>query len=228
MEIFKTAKEALAIVQSDQTIMVGGFGLVGAPLTLIEELVELNIKDLTIISNNLGEQGKGLGKLLQQKKVKKAIGSYFTSNRDVGEAYQRGEIEIELLPQGTLAESIRAGGAGIGGYYTKTSVGTDLAKEKEIKMIDGEAYVFEKALKADVAIIRAHKADTLGNLIYYKTARNFNPIMATAAKYVVAEVDEIVEVGQLKSDEIVTPHLFIDGVIVAKKVLTKDGVVEND
>lgn len=228
MEIFKTAKEALAIVQSDQTIMVGGFGLVGAPLTLIDELVELNIKDLTIISNNLGEQGKGLGKLLQQKKVKKAIGSYFTSNRDVGEAYQRGEIEIELLPQGTLAESIRAGGAGIGGYYTKTSVGTDLAKEKEIKMIDGEAYVFEKALKADVAIIRAHKADTLGNLIYYKTARNFNPIMATAAKYVVAEVDEIVEVGQLKSDEIVTPHLFIDGVIVAKKVLTKDGVVEND
>lgn len=228
MEIFKTAKEALAIVQSDQTIMVGGFGLVGAPLTLIDELVELNIKDLTIISNNLGEQGKGLGKLLQQKKVKKAIGSYFTSNRDVGEAYQRGEIEIELLPQGTLAESIRAGGAGIGGYYTKTSVGTDLAKEKEIKMIDGEAYVFEKALKADVAIIRAHKADTLGNLIYYKTARNFNPIMATAAKYVVAEVDEIVEVGQLKSDEIVTPHLFIDGVIEAKKVLTKDGVVEND
>lgn len=227
MKIFKTEKEALATVQSNQTIMVGGFGLVGAPLTLIDALVELNVKDLTIISNNLGEQGKGLGKLLQQKKVKKAIGSYFTSNRDVGEAYQRGELEIELMPQGTLAESIRAGGAGIGGYYTKTSVGTDLAKGKETKVIDGEEYVFEKALKADVAIIRAHKADTLGNLIYYKTARNFNPIMATAAKYVVAEVDEIVEVGQLKSDEIVTPHLFIDGVIVAKKVLTKDGVVNN-
>ncbi|MFJ7648673.1 CoA transferase subunit A [Lysinibacillus sp. NPDC097279] len=227
MKIYESVEQALSCVESGQTIMVGGFGLVGGPLTLIDALVELEINDLTIISNNLGEKGKGLGKLLEQKKVKKAIGSYFTGNRDVGEAFQRGELEIELLPQGTLAESIRAGGAGIGGYYTKTSVGTDLAKGKETKLINGEEYVFEQALKADVAIIRAHKADRLGNLVYYKTARNFNPIMATAAKTVIVEVDEIVEAGELSSDEIITPHLFIDRVIVAQKILTKEGVVDH-
>ncbi|MEK5330327.1 MULTISPECIES: CoA transferase subunit A [unclassified Lysinibacillus] len=227
MKIYESVEQALSCVESGQTIMVGGFGLVGGPLTLIDALVELEVNDLTIISNNLGEKGKGLGKLLEQKKVKKAIGSYFTGNRDVGEAFQRGELEIELLPQGTLAESIRAGGAGIGGYYTKTSFGTDLAKGKETKIINGEEYVFEEALKADVAIIRAHKADRLGNLVYYKTARNFNPIMATAAKTVIVEVDEIVEAGELSSDDIITPHLFIDRVIVAQKILTKEGVVEN-
>ncbi|MFJ5766266.1 CoA transferase subunit A [Lysinibacillus sp. NPDC093210] len=227
MKIYESVEQALSCVESGQTIMVGGFGLVGGPLTLIDALVELEVNDLTIISNNLGEKGKGLGKLLEQKKVKKAIGSYFTGNRDVGEAFQRGELEIELLPQGTLAESIRAGGAGIGGYYTKTSFGTDLAKGKETKIINGEEYVFEEALKADVAIIRAHKADRLGNLVYYKTARNFNPIMATAAKTVIVEVDEIVEAGELSSDNIITPHLFIDRVIVAQKILTKEGVVDH-
>ncbi|MFJ7408139.1 MULTISPECIES: CoA transferase subunit A [unclassified Lysinibacillus] len=227
MKIYESVEQALSCVESGQTIMVGGFGLVGGPLTLIDALVELDVNDLTIISNNLGEKGKGLGKLLEQKKVKKAIGSYFTGNRDVGEAFQRGELEIELLPQGTLAESIRAGGAGIGGYYTKTSFGTDLAKGKETKIINGEEYVFEEALKADVAIIRAYKADRLGNLVYYKTARNFNPIMATAAKTVIVEVDEIVEAGELSSDDIITPHLFIDRVIVAQKILTKEGVVDH-
>ncbi|EON73729.1 CoA transferase subunit A [Lysinibacillus sphaericus] len=227
MKIYESVEQALSCVESGQTIMVGGFGLVGGPLTLIDALVELDVNNLTIISNNLGEKGKGLGKLLEQKKVKKAIGSYFTGNRDVGEAFQRGELEIDLLPQGTLAESIRAGGAGIGGYYTKTSVGTDLAIGKETKVINGEEYVFEEALKADVAIIRAHKADRLGNLVYYKTARNFNPIMATAAKTVVVEVDEIVEAGELSSDEIITPHLFIDRMVVAQKILTKEGVVEH-
>ncbi|MFB7159490.1 CoA transferase subunit A [Lysinibacillus sp. NPDC056232] len=227
MKIYDSVKQALSCVESGQTIMVGGFGLIGGPLTLIDALVELDVNNLTIISNNLGEKGKGLGKLLEQKKVKKAIGSYFTGNRDVGDAFQRGEIEIDLLPQGTLAESIRAGGAGIGGYYTKTSVGTDLAKGKETKIINGEEYIFEKALKADVAIIRAHKADTLGNLVYYKTARNFNPLMATAAETVIVEVDEIVEAGQLNSDEIITSHLFINRIIVAKKILTKEGVVEH-
>ena len=225
MQFYESAQQALEKVKTGDTIMVGGFGLVGAPLTLIQGLVEKEVCDLTIVSNNLGEQGKGLGILLQQKKVKKAIGSYFTSNRDVGDALQRGEIEVELLPQGTLAESIRAGGAGIGGYYTKTAVGTELAKGKETKEIDGEQYIFEKALVADVSIIRAQKADKLGNLVYYKTAQNFNPLMATAAKYVIAEVDEIVEVGQLQPNEIQTPHLFIDAIILAKQVLTKDGVV---
>ncbi|MEK4131106.1 3-oxoacid CoA-transferase subunit A [Solibacillus sp. FSL W8-0474] len=226
MKIFNTAQEALAKVKSGDTIMVGGFGLIGAPLTLIDGLVEMNINELTIISNNLGEQGKGLGILLQQKKVKRAIGSYFTSNRDVGDAMQLGELTVELLPQGTLSESIRAGGAGIGGYYTKTAVGTELANGKEIKIIDGEQYVFEKALVADVSLIRARKADKLGNLVYYKTAQNFNPLMATAARYVIAEVEEIVEVGELNPNEITTPHLFVDAIILAKRVLTKDGVKE--
>lgn len=228
MKIYDTAEQALEQLTSNQTIMVGGFGLIGGPLTLIDALVEKDISNLTIISNNLGEKGEGLGKFLLQKKVKKAIGSYFTGNRDVGEAFQRGELEIDLTPQGTLAESIRAGGAGIGGYYTKTTVGTDLALGKEVKRIRGEDYVFEESLVADVAMIRAYKADRLGNLVYYKTARNFNPLMATAAKYVIAEVDEIVEVGELKADEIITPHLYVNAVIVAKKVLTREGVVEID
>lgn len=224
MKYFESAEQALSCVESGQTIMVGGFGLVGGPLTLIDELVEYDVNDLTIISNNLGEKGEGLGKLLEYNKIKKAIGSYFTGNKDVGEALLQGKIEVQLLPQGTLAEAIRAGGAGIGGFYTKTSVGTALAEGKETKVIDGEEYVFEKALKADVAIIRAHKADKLGNLVYYKTARNFNPLMATAAKVVIAEVDEIVEVGDLGSDEIVTPHLFVDRIIIAEKILTREGV----
>ncbi|MCM3176508.1 CoA transferase subunit A [Cytobacillus horneckiae] len=228
MKVYSDAAEALQSVKSNQTIMVGGFGLVGAPLTLIDELTRKEIDGLTVISNNLGEKGKGLGILVNQKKIKKGIGSYFTSNRDVGDAYQKGELELELLPQGTLAESMRAGGAGLGGYYTKTGVGTDLAKGKEERVIDGITYVFEPAIKADVALIRAWKADTLGNLVYYKTAQNFNPLMATAADVVIAEVDEIVEAGELSPEEIVTPHLFVDGIIRAEKILTKDGVVSNE
>ncbi|WHY70969.1 CoA transferase subunit A [Fictibacillus enclensis] len=218
---------ALEAVKTGDTIMVGGFGLIGAPLTLIDALTNKDVKDLTIISNNLGEKGKGLGILLGQKKIKKGIGSYFTSNRDVGDAYQRGEIELELLPQGTLSESIRAGGAGIGGYYTKTGVGTELAKNKEEREINGERYIFEQAIRANVALIRAWKADTLGNLVYYKTARNFNPVMATAADVVIAEVDEIVEPGELSPEEIVTPHLFVDGILLASKILTNEGVVSH-
>lgn len=221
----KNVKEALAYVQSGHTLMVGGFGLVGAPLTLIEELTCMDVRNLTIISNNLGEAGKGLGLLLRQRQIKKVIGSYFTSNREVGDAYIQGKIELELLPQGTLSESIRAGGAGIGGYYTKTSVGTDLGKGKETRIINGETYVFEPALHADVALIRAHKADMLGNLVYYKTARNFNPLMATAADYVIAEVDEIVEPGELSPEEIITPHLFVDAIVQSQLILTKEGVI---
>lgn len=194
---------------------------------MIDALTNKDVKDLTVISNNLGEKGKGLGILLGQKKIKKGIGSYFTSNRDVGDAYQRGEIELELLPQGTLSESIRAGGAGIGGYYTKTGVGTELAKNKEEREINGERYIFEPAIRANVALIRAWKADTLGNLVYYKTARNFNPVMATAADVVIAEVDEIVEPGELSPEEIVTPHLFVDGILLASKILTNEGVVSH-
>lgn len=217
--------QALECIKSGDTVLVGGFGLIGAPLTLIEGLTERDVTDLTIVSNNLGESGKGLGILLNQNKIKKGIGSYFTSNRDVGDKYQNGEIELELLPQGTLAESLRAGGAGLGGYYTTTGVGTDLAIGKEEREIDGIHYILEKAIRADVALIRAHKADTLGNLVYYKTARNFNPLMATAAKIVIVEVDEIVEAGELNPEEVVTPFIYIDTIVKAQQVLTKEGVV---
>ena len=224
-KVMDNIQDALSVVKSGDTVLVGGFGLIGAPLSLIDGLTEKEVKDLTIVSNNLGESGKGLGILLNQDKIKKGIGSYFTSNRDVGDKYQKGEIELELLPQGTLAESLRAGGAGLGGYYTTTGVGTDLAKGKEEREIDGVQYILEKAIRADVALIRAHKADTLGNLVYYKTARNFNPLMATAAKKVIVEVDEIVELGELNPEEIVTPFLYVDVIIKAQQVLTKDGVV---
>lgn len=218
------AYQATAEIRSGQTLMVGGFGLVGAPLTLIEELSEQKADHLTILSNNLGEPGEGLGKLLRQGKVAKAVGSYFTSNREVGEAFNKGRIKIELLPQGTFAEAIRSGGSGIGGFYTKTGVGTELAKGKEIRNIAGELYLFIPALRADVALIKAHRADTLGNLVYYKTARNFNPIMATAANYVIAEVDEIVDSGCLSPEEIITPHLFVDRIVRSTQILTKEGV----
>ncbi|GAA0449771.1 CoA transferase subunit A [Alkalibacillus silvisoli] len=223
-ELICTAKEAVYHIDDGACIMVGGFGLIGAPLTLIDALTKSDLYDLTVISNNVGEAGKGLGMLLRQGKLNKAIGSYFTSNREVAKAYHQGQIDLELLPQGTFSEAIRAGGAGIGGFYTKTAVGTELAYGKETKVIDGEEYLFEKALTADVALIRAKKADRKGNLVYYKTARNFNPMMATAARTVIAEVDEIVEVGELLPEEIVTPHLYVDQVVQSELVLTKDGV----
>lgn len=164
----------------------------------------------------MGEEDKGLGKLLTNGNLKKAIGSYFTTNRDAVKAWKQGKLELELIPQGTLAEAIRCGGAGIGGFYTKTAVGTSLAEGKELKEIDGEVYVFEKAIKGDVAIIKASKADRLGNLIYHKTARNFNPLMATAADIVIAEVDEIVESGTFSPESIVTPHLYVDYIVLNK------------
>ena len=224
-KVKNSMQEALQVVKSGDTLLVGGFGLIGAPLSLIEGLLELDVKDLTIVSNNLGESGKGLGKLLNQGKIRKAIGSYFTSNRDVGEVYKRGEIELELNPQGTLAERMRAGGAGIPAFYTPTCQGTLLAEGKEEREFDGKLYVMEKALRGNVALIRAQKADTLGNLVYYKTARNFNPVMATAADYVIAEVDEIVEPGELDPEAVITPHLFVNAIVKATHILTKEGVV---
>lgn len=200
--------------------MVGGFGLVGCPLTLISALEERGLRDLVVISNNLGEPGLGLGSLLLQKRIKKAIGSFFTSNPDVAQAHERGELEVELLPQGTFCEAIRAGGAGLGGFYTPTGVGTQLAEHREVCEIDGRRYLFQERLWADYALIRAYKADELGNLTYYKTARNFNPVMATAASRVIAEVDEIVEVGALSPEEIITPHLYVDTLVLSN---TADG-----
>lgn len=206
--------EALAHVRPGHTVMVGGFGLVGAPLTLIAALLEApDARDLTVISNNIGEPGRGLGRLLPARRLRKAIGSYFTSNREVVHAHLAGELEVELLPQGTLAEAIRAGGAGIGAFYVRTGAGTLLAEGREQREFDGETYLLQRPLKADVALIRAERADEAGNLVYRRTARNFNPDMATAARTVIAEVDEIVPVGELPPELIATPHLFVDHLV---------------
>lgn len=209
-----TADEAINKIPSGSSIMVGGFGLVGCPIKLVNSLANSTLQELTIISNNLGEAGEGLGRLVLNKQVKKAIGSYFTSNKDVVEAYQKGEIEIELLPQGTMSEAIRAGGAGIGGFYTPVSVGTMLAKDKETKRIENKEYVLQTPIQADFAFIKAKKADKYGNLVYSKSSRNFNPVMATAAKVTIAEVDELVDVGKLNPEEVVTPHLYVDYIVV--------------
>lgn len=215
-----SAEEAISRAVFDgATLMVGGFGLAGKPLTLVRALNASAFGGLTIVSNNLGEAGRYLGETLLLGKVKRAIGSYFTTNPDVGKAHLAGRLEVTLLPQGTLAEAMRAAGAGLGGFYTPTGVGTLLAEGKETRVINGRAYLFQEPLAADVALVRAHKADRLGNLVYLKTARNFNPVMATAGRTVIAEVDEIVETGALDPEEIVTPHLYVDYLVAARERL---------
>jgi 3-oxoacid CoA-transferase subunit A/3-oxoadipate CoA-transferase alpha subunit len=212
----RAVAEALAPIVDGATLMVGGFGLVGAPLALIEGLIaHTDVGGLTVISNNLGEPGRGLGRLLSEGRVRKAVGSYFTSNPDVVAAHLEGRLEIELLPQGTMAEAIRAGGAGIGGFYTRTGWGTALGEGHEERVIRGEPHIYQESLRADVALVRARVADELGNLVYDKTARNFNPDMATAADLVIVEVDEIVPVGALDPERIVTPHLYVDTLVLS-------------
>ncbi len=215
-----SAEEAIARVLFDgAVVMVGGFGLVGMPLTLVTALNESPRKDLTVISNNLAEPGRYLGRALLLGKVRHAIGTYFTTNPDVVRAHAEGRIACTVMPQGTFAEAIRAGGAGLGGFYTPTAVGTLLAEGREVREIRGKRYLFQEPLTADVALIRASRADRLGNLVYSKTARNFNPGRATAAKVVVTEVDEIVDVGALDPEKIATPHLYVDHVVLAKERL---------
>lgn len=210
-----SAAQAAEMVERRFTVMVGGFGLVGKPLTLVEALLDNSeATELTVISNNLGEPGRGLGRLLLEGRIAKAIGSFFTSNPDAVAAHARGDLGVELIPQGTLAEAIRAGGAGIGAFYVRTGVGTKIADGREVREIDGERYLLCHALHADVALVRAKRADTLGNLVYDKTARNFNPDMATAADLVIAEVDEIVDLGELDPEEVITPHLLVDHLVV--------------
>jgi 3-oxoacid CoA-transferase A subunit len=211
-----SAEQAVSRIRDGDTVMVGGFGLVGAPLTLIDALVEGSAaRDLTVISNNVGEAGRGLGLLLRQGRIRKAIASYFTSNPEAVAAAQAGEIEYELLPQGTLAEAIRAGGAGLGGFLTPVGAGTDLAAGKEHRDIDGVPHVLERPLRADAALVYAARADELGNLWYRRTARNFNPAMATAAAYCAAEAGEVVPIGGIEAENVHTPHLYID-VLVAR------------
>lgn len=211
-----TAEQAAALVKNGDTIFGGGFGMTGNPVHLMHALAKTATKNLTYIGNNVGEPNLGGGKLLLNGQIKKMIGSFFTSNPDAVKAAQSGAVEYELLPQGTLAEAIRAGGAGIGGFYTPTSAGTVIAKNKEVKPIDGKEYVFEKALRANVAFIRAWKADTAGNLQYRMTEQNFNKAMATAADIVVAEVEHIVPVGAIEPENIHTPCCYVDYLVEAK------------
>jgi 3-oxoacid CoA-transferase A subunit len=211
-------EEAVARVRTGDTVMVGGFGLVGAPLTLIDALVEASdAAELTIVSNNVGEAGRGLGLLLRQGRIRKAIASYFTSNPEAVAAVNAGELEYELLPQGTFAEAIRAGGAGIGGFYTPVGAGTLLAEGKEERLLGGVPHVLERPLRANVALVYAARADELGNLWYRRTARNFNPLMATAADLTVAEAGEILPVGGLEPESVVTPHLYVDLLVESRR-----------
>ena len=215
-----TAEEVVRTVLFDgATVMVGGFGLAGAPMTVVSAVNASALRDLTIISNNLAETGVHLGRTLLLGKIRRAVGSYFSTNPDVGRAHAEGRLEVTLVPQGTFAEAIRAGGAGLGGFYTPTGVGTLLAEGRETREIGGRRFLFQEPITADVALVRAHKADVLGNLIYRETARNFNPLMATAARIVVAEVDEVVPRGELDPEQIVTPHLYVDHLVLAKERL---------
>ena len=208
-----TIAQAMEHVKDGDRVMVGGFGLRGTPDALVDALVATNKKDLTIISNDLGSPNVGLGKLLTNKMIKGLIGNYYNWNPDAVEAYNRGEIQVKLIPQGSFAESIRAAGVGIPAYYTLASAGTPLGEGKETRVYNGKTYVLEEAIHADVALIQAYKADRLGNLVYCKVARNFNPAMAMAATYTIALVDEIVEVGELDPEAIVTPHIFVDAIV---------------
>ncbi|MGL6280571.1 MAG: CoA transferase subunit A [Gaiella sp.] len=202
-------------MRDGDTVLVGGFGLVGAPLTLLDALVEHSTAtDLTIVSNNIGEPGRGLGKLLRQGRIRRGISSYFTSNPEAGAAVDEGRIEATLLPQGTFAEAIRAGGAGIGGFYTRVGAGTLLAEGKEERLIDGVPHVLEAPVRGDVALVYAARADALGNLWYRGTARNFNPLMATAATLTIAEVGELGPVGSIEPESVVTPHLYVDHLVL--------------
>jgi 3-oxoacid CoA-transferase A subunit len=210
-----SAEEAIRHVRTGDTVMVGGFGLVGAPLTLLDALVEQSdVSDLTIISNNIGEPGKGLGMLLRQGRIRRGISSYFTSNPEAVAAVNAGEIDATLLPQGTFAEAIRAGGAGIASFFTPVGAGTLLADGKEERLIDGVPHVLEQSIRADVALVFAARADTLGNLWYRRTARNFNPLMATAARVTIAEAGEVVPVGGIDPESVMTPHLYIDELVL--------------
>jgi 3-oxoacid CoA-transferase subunit A len=213
-KVYPDAKAALAgLLKDGMLIMAGGFGLCGIPETLILAIRDSGVKNLTVVSNNAGVDGIGLGLLLDTKQVKKMISSYVGENKTFAAQYLAGELEIEFNPQGTLAERIRAGGAGIPAFYTRTGAGTMIAEGKEEREFDGERYVMEKGLVADLSIVHAWKGDAEGNLVYRKTARNFNPMMATAGKVTVAEVENLLEPGKLDPDHIVTPGVYVKRII---------------
>lgn len=212
-KIANSFEEAIQGIQDGATIIVGGFGLCGIPEKAILALRDKGVKDLTIVSNNCGVDDWGLGLLLANKQIKKMISSYVGENKIFEKQFLSGELEVELVPQGTLAERIRAGGAGIPGFYTATGVGTPIAEGKEHKVFDGKTYLLEKGIVGDFALVKAWKADPLGNLVYRKTARNFNPLAAMAGKITIAEAEELVEVGELDPDQIHTPGIYIQHVL---------------
>ena len=218
-----SVREAARKVKSGDVLVVGGFGMTGAPIHLLDAIAETDVGDLTMIANNIGEPGLGGGRMLRNGQIRKAVGSYFTSNREAVEAYQSGRIDIELLPQGSMAEAIRAGGAGIGGFYTPTSAGTPLAEGRDTRIIDGVEHVFQRALTADVALIRAWQADTAGNLVYRRTENNFNQAAATAARLVIAEAESVVPVGELEPERIHTPGCFVDYLVEAHTTVEELG-----
>ena len=214
-KVYASADAALQdIVKDGQTLAVGGFGLCGIPEALIVALQQTGAKQLTCISNNAGVDGFGLGILLETKQIKKMISSYVGENKEFERQYLNGELEVELTPQGTLAEKLRAGGAGIPAFFTPTGVGTLIAEGKEIRKFDGQDFILEKSLTADIALVKAYKADKAGNLVFRKTAQNFNPVCAMAGKISIAEVEEIVEIGDLDPDEIHLPGIYINRIVL--------------
>ena len=213
-KVYADARSALAgLLKDGMTIMAGGFGLCGIPETLILAIRGSGVKNLTVVSNNCGVDGKGLGVLLDTRQIKKMIASYVGENKTFAQQFLANELEIEFNPQGTLAERIRAGGAGIPAFFTRTGAGTDIAKGKDERMFDGQRYIMESGLVADLSIIHAFMGDTEGNLAYRKTARNFNPVMATAGKVTVAEVEHLVQPGDIDPDHIITPGIYVQRII---------------
>ena len=229
-KVYDSAAGALeGVIKDGQTIAVGGFGLCGIPEALIEALRDSGVKDLTCISNNAGVDGFGLGLLLETRQVKKMIASYVGENKEFERQFLSGELEVELTPQGTLAEKLRAGGAGIPAFFTATGVGTQIAEGKEEREFDGRQYILERSLVADVALVKAQKADKAGNLMFNKTARNFNPDVATAGKVTIVEVEQLVETGELDPDQIHLPGIYVHRIVVnanpekrIEKVTTKE------
>ena len=214
-KVYASAKEALADVVADgQTLAVGGFGLCGIPEALIAALRDSGVKGLTCISNNAGVDGFGLGLLLETRQIKRMISSYVGENKEFERQYLAGELELEFTPQGTLAEKLRAGGAGIPAFFTKTGVGTVVAEGKEIREFDGETYVMERSLRADIALVKAAKADRAGNLVFNRTARNFNPVAAMAGKITIVEVEELVDTGSIDPDDVHLPGIFVQRIVL--------------
>ena len=209
-KVVPNAGEAVALIPDGATVMVGGFGLCGIPENLIHALRERGTRELTIISNNAGVDEHGLGILLRSRQIRKMISTYVGENKEFERQFLAGELEVELIPQGTFSERIRAGGAGIAGFFTPTGFGTLVAEGKETREIDGRQYVLERPLTADFALVKAYRGDRLGNLTYRRTARNFNPVMASAARVTIAEVEELVGPGEIDPDVVVTPGIFVD------------------